>query len=120
MKKLLLLPIFCFSIATQAQTVLNGGFESWTTIPYEDPNSWYLQYAALVWKGKKIIYINAVSTSEPETFVAEMVNGNYDYSKQTYDWKSYASVVCDGGTAWGVIYEPQTGKFSNLAVNGIA
>lgn len=41
MKKLLLLPIFCFSIATQAQTVLNGGFENWNTTPYEDPTSWY-------------------------------------------------------------------------------
>ena len=35
-------------------------------------------------------------------------------------WKEFAIIICDGGNAWGVIYDPQTGKFSNLSVNGIA
>ncbi len=41
MKKLILLSFISFSFAAQGQTVLNGGFESWTSIPFDEPNNWY-------------------------------------------------------------------------------
>ncbi|MFN0277938.1 MAG: hypothetical protein ACKVRN_04975 [Pyrinomonadaceae bacterium] len=83
----------------------------------ENAEQWYLQYAALVWKGRKIIYISAVSTEKP-------LGPCFDKDGIIFDefceyWKQRASIVCDGGTNWGVIYNVASGKFSNLAVNGI-
>ena len=86
----------------------------------ENPNDWYLQYAALVWRGKKIIYISAVSTSPPTHLWLETIDGQLVGDERADDtWKTQAIIVCDGGTAWGVVYELARGKFSDLAVNGV-
>lgn len=63
----------------------------------------YMQYVGIVIKGKKLIYINAFYDSDPGE-----------------SWKERAYVICDGGTAWGVLYDPKTGKFFDLSVNGVA
>jgi len=68
----------------------------------KDPERFFMQYAGIVLGGKKLIYINAIP-GDPGDF-----------------WKEKAVVICDGGTAWGVLYDPMTKKFSSLAVNGIA
>jgi hypothetical protein len=68
----------------------------------ENPESYYMQYIGIIVDGKKLIYINAYADSEP-----------------SYGWKEKAVRICDGGTAWGVLYDPETMKFSKLAVNGI-
>ncbi|HEX7294400.1 MAG TPA: hypothetical protein VF251_01525 [Pyrinomonadaceae bacterium] len=69
----------------------------------EHPEEYYMQYVGIIVDGKKLIYINAFGATEPSD-----------------SWKEKAVVICDGGTAWGVLYDPQTKKFSKLAVNGIA
>ena len=84
----------------------------------EDPENWYLQYAALVWKGKKIIYINAVSRKEPERGPCAGKDGLI-YDEHCESWKHQAWIVCDGGNSWGVVYDVAAAKFSELAVNGI-
>ncbi len=69
----------------------------------EDPGHFYMQYVGIVVKGKRLIYINAFADDDPPE-----------------SWKKEAYIVCDGGTDWGVLYDPETGKFSDLAVNGVA
>lgn len=70
----------------------------------EHPENFHLQYVGIVIKGKKFIYINAFAGSEPPKW-----------------WKEKADMVCDGGRGfWGVLYNTETGKFSDLAVNGVA
>jgi hypothetical protein len=79
----------------------------------EEPGDWYRQYVGLIWHGRKVIYINGVSRDKPNYKVIRdgMVIG---------DWTTDAVMVCDGGTAWGVIYDVRTKTFSELAVNGVA
>ena len=63
-----------------------------------------MQYVGIKIKGKKFIYINAFADSKPPT-----------------DWKEKAVIICDGGeSSWGVLYNVETGKFSELAFNGVA
>jgi len=85
----------------------------------EDPNKWYLQYAGLVWHGKKVIYISAISRQVPTDFVKDEATGKFKKVPST-SWKEFAVVICDGGSAWGVIFDPGTGKFEDLSINGIA
>lgn len=84
----------------------------------EDPDKWYLQYAGLIWKGRKIVYISAIGRQQPSVWV---IGSDGRTAKETPDdnWKKFAIVICDGGNAWGVIYDLKTGKFSDLSVNGI-
>jgi len=67
-----------------------------------DPEDFYMQYIGIVVKGKRLIYINAFAFEEPPS------------------WKEHAVITCDGGVDWGVLYDPETGKFSDLAINGVA
>ena len=67
---------------------------------------------------KKIIYISAISRSEPERGPCSNKDGIITDEKCEF-WKHHAWIVCDGGTNWGVIYDVSTSKFSDLAVNGV-
>ena len=70
----------------------------------ENPEHFYMQYVGIIIKGKKFIYINAFAGSEPPKY-----------------WKEKAVIVCDGGKGfWGILYNVEAGKFSELAVNGEA
>lgn len=68
----------------------------------ENPDEFYMQYVGLILDGKKLVYISAFTTSEP-----------YE------GWKKSAAIICDGGNAWGVLYDPIERKFFDLAVNGV-
>lgn len=66
------------------------------------PSSYYRQYVGVIWKGRKLIYVNAFSAPEP-------------------GWESEAVAICDGGAAsWGALYDPAQRRFEELAVNGIS
>lgn len=84
----------------------------------KNPNDWYLQYAGLVWKGKKIIYVGGISIEEP---LGPCIDKDMVITSMTgcSAWKERAYIVCDGGVTWGVIYDIKNGKFSDLAVDGI-
>ena len=72
-------------------------------IQIKNPESYYRQYVAIMVKGRKLIYINGLCTNPPS------------------NWRNKLTDVCDGGDCfWGVIYDPDTGKFSDLQVNGVA
>ncbi len=68
----------------------------------ENPSHFYMQYVGIVVKCKRLIYINAFADDKPPEF-----------------WRERAVMVCDGGTDWGVLYDPEKGKFFDLAVNGV-
>jgi hypothetical protein len=70
-------------------------------VQIEEPEEFYMQYAGLIIKGEKLIYINAFSRSA------------------SFGWKDNAITVCDGGNAWGVLYNTKTKKFYGLAINGV-
>ena len=62
------------------------------------------QYLGIVVDGKRRIYINA--------FARGIVPKN---------WGERFVTICDGGAAaWGVLYDPQSGVFSDLETNGLA
>ncbi|MBR7800361.1 hypothetical protein [Undibacterium fentianense] len=62
----------------------------------------YFQYAGLIRKGHRIIYINAVD----------------DYVQNNPEWGRIAMIICDGGKKfWGLEYDPAQRKFSNMQFN---
>lgn len=70
-----------------------------------------LQYAGVMIKGRKYIYINSfpfgMLKDEQER------DQNFDPSKQPI-------AVCDGGAGfWGVLYDVETREFSQLSFNGV-
>lgn len=68
------------------------------------PASYYRQYIGIVVAEHKMIYVNAFSGDKPPS-----------------DWREKLADYCDGGPAfWGVLYDPITHEFSDLATNGIA
>ena len=69
----------------------------------------YRQYVGVVWRGKKLIYVNAF----PEVVLS--------LGRDTPDWRKKAVTVCDGGDVfWGVEYDPASGTFHRLKFNGAA
>jgi hypothetical protein len=70
----------------------------------EHPDRYFRQYVAVVRAGVRLIYINALCDvyHRPE-------------------WRNHLVRVLDGGNCfWQVWYDPATGSFSDLAVNGSA
>jgi hypothetical protein len=66
------------------------------------PAEYFRQYVGVVVSGRKLIYLNA-------------------FGFEQTDWKTRFVSVCDGGPSfWGAIYDPATGKFSDLDKNGVA
>ena len=69
----------------------------------KDPRHSYRQYVGILIEGKRYIYINGM---------CERPRGNWD--KRLQD-------VCDGGSCfWSVLYNVESGSFSNLQTNGSA
>ena len=69
-----------------------------------DPGSYYRQYIGIKSSGRRLIYINAFPDDPPPD-----------------DWRERGVGFCDGGpTLWGVVYDPETREFRELAFNGLA
>jgi len=65
------------------------------------------QYAGLIVKERKIIYVNG------------FLSGKEDRGSAI--WRTNPVVVCDGGNSFfGVEYDPQTKTFQSLGFNGVA
>lgn len=74
-----------------------------TDIPvWQRLNEYKRQYIGLVWDGKKVIYANFFCSDQP-------------------DWKENFVLVMDGGACYFQFkFDPNTGKFFQLEVNGEA
>ncbi|EKQ62919.1 hypothetical protein WS7_01935 [Xanthomonas citri pv. malvacearum str. GSPB2388] len=68
-----------------------------------EPREFDRQYVGVVIQGQQLIYINAFKLpNDPPVKPARE-----------------AIQVCDGGSMfWGALYDPQTGAFSQIAING--
>jgi hypothetical protein len=68
-----------------------------------DPSIYFRQYAGITILGRKFIYISAAKSIDNQS---EWRNGKVVFS-------------CDGGDSyWGVLYDPATREFSQLAFDG--
>jgi hypothetical protein len=68
------------------------------------------QYAGLISKGRKIIYINALLAAYFE---------ESDRDSNARDWKKQPMMVCDGGSAfWGVEFDLLEKRFQHFSANG--
>jgi len=75
----------------------------------EDPAAYYRQYLGIRVGGRNLIYVNAF-----DEFTAKQLQ---EY-KAKIDWRETPIIGCDGGQSfWGVVYDPATGKFSDLEIN---
>jgi hypothetical protein len=66
------------------------------------PRKYFRQYVGLSIAGHRYIYVNGIC----ESVVSPQ-------------WREKLQDVCDGGCYWGALYDPMTGRFSDLQVNGI-
>lgn len=67
------------------------------------PRTAYRQYLGIIIQGQRYVYINAAC------------------ARLSADWQHRFLDVCDGGACfWGVLYNVQTGHFSDLQTNGLA
>jgi hypothetical protein len=77
----------------------------------ENVDSYLRQYVGIVVEGRRYIYINAFPVDTFDDWPAQA---------EKLDWKREPFHACDGGGAfWGVLYDPATRRFSQLAFNGI-
>jgi hypothetical protein len=67
-----------------------------------DVNAYIRQYFGIVVDGKQLVYINATAEAGPRT--SPPAGSVSDY--------------CDGGTSWGVLFDPTLKRFFDLAFNG--
>ena len=67
-----------------------------------DPFSYFRQYVGVLVSGKNFVYVNA-------------------FRRGSSAWSSRAEIICDGGlSAWGILFDVETRKFVQLAINGEA
>ena len=70
----------------------------------DDPGIYFRQYFGVIIGGRKLVYVNGVGRRGADG-----------------SWRTSAFSVCDGGSEfWGVLYDPETRTFSDLAFNGSA
>jgi hypothetical protein len=71
----------------------------------DDPREYLRQYAGVLRMGKKVIYVNAFR-HDP-------------FAATSTDWRKTPVILCDGDPGnWGVLYDPATRHFFQLAFNG--
>jgi hypothetical protein len=89
-------------------SLLSGGLVRQRRI--SNPSRYYRQYVGIVVGDRKLIYLNAFC-DKPEDVVV----------RQDGDWRQHPVDVCDGGDCfWSAVYDPLSGEFSDLQVNGVA
>ncbi|HEX4303024.1 MAG TPA: hypothetical protein VHZ78_09535 [Rhizomicrobium sp.] len=81
---------------------LEPGLTQTLIVAKVQPGAYYRQYGGLIVGGRHIIYVNGVRNA--------VVTGN---------WRTAPISICDGGAlAFGVEYDPATGRFEHFAFNG--
>lgn len=69
-----------------------------------NPEEYFRQYLGLVVGGKRVVYVNAFKSAATHS-----------------RWQAAPVGVCDGGSDyWGALYDPESRRFYDLAINGSA
>jgi hypothetical protein len=75
----------------------------------DHPEKYYRQYVAILQGGQRRIFVNAFcddGAPNPQTSSV---------------WKQHLEIIMDGGTCvWHALYDPASGKFIDLEINGRA
>jgi hypothetical protein len=97
------------SLERNLSQVSNLRATNWNSeIHINHPEEYFRQYVAVLSAGKKLIFVNA--------FCEDIKN-----SSPSPDWRNHLEIIADGGTCvWHALYDPFTGKFSGLEINGRA
>jgi hypothetical protein len=75
-----------------------------SNIHIEHPERYFRQYAGVIRKSRKLIYVNAFCS---DTLISY--------------WRQQFVMISDGGTCcWQAFYDPATMTFSALRINGVA
>ncbi|HEX4736955.1 MAG TPA: hypothetical protein VH331_05275 [Allosphingosinicella sp.] len=70
------------------------------------PSDWRRQYVGLIRHGRRFIYGNFFPERDSEEF---------------RNWKTEPALICDGGPSFfGAEYDPNSGRFTHFAFNGVA
>jgi hypothetical protein len=78
---------------------LKGNYAS---LHIDHPEQYFRQYLAIRQRGRNLLYINA-------------------FCEAPSYWRTQIVIVTDGGSCfWQALYDPATGKYSDLTINGRA
>jgi hypothetical protein len=70
------------------------------TLPSEIRNHLLVRYVGVIMDGRRMVCINAFRDTD-------------------VSWRRQPFILCVGGTGnWGALFDPETRRFSDLAVNG--
>jgi hypothetical protein len=84
--------------------------------PYVKLDTTIRQYAGIIVKGRKVIYVNAF----PSSLLDEEAHDQSFTHIPPHDWHSIAVIICDGGAEFfGAEFDPVTGNFSDFSFNGV-
>lgn len=73
------------------------------------------QYGGFLIGGRRLIYVSAFPHEERDFDGTDMM----DMWRKGPDWRHHVVTVCDGGDKWfGVLYDPQTGRFEDFQFGG--
>lgn len=79
-------------------------------------SGYYFQCVGFIRKKHHIVYLNAFSPSVKDS----MAHDTIPDKKRPFNWKIDPVSVCDGGDSfYGIEYDVETKKFSNLSFNGM-
>ncbi len=88
----------------QVSTLKATNWPADSGIRIDHPERYFRQYVGVIWKGKKLIYVNALCNA---TFIGY--------------WRETLVRIMDGGTCyWQAFYDPALGTFTALTINGVA
>lgn len=83
-----------------------------------DPNASFRQYLGVIVDGHRFVYVNAALSKEKPAKAAHIASQS---TGTPFQAEPKPIIVCDGGSHfWGVLYDPETKKFSQLKTNGLA
>ncbi len=77
----------------------------------KEPRSYLRQYVGVEVDGKRLIYVNAFARTFFDDWPSQVPKP---------DWRKEPIIPCDGGDDyWGVLFDPSTSSFFDLAINGV-
>jgi hypothetical protein len=83
-----------------------------------DRTASFRQYLGVIVDGHRFIYVNAALSTEKPAKAAHLASQG---AGTPFRAEPKPIIVCDGGNYfWGVLYDPETKKFSQLETNGFA
>lgn len=105
-------------VESQLPQLANLAAQQGISESFGDRTASFRQYLGVIVDGHRFIYINAAVSKEKPAKVAKRASQS---TGTPFQAEPKPIIVCDGGNHfWGVLYDPETKKFSQLKTNGVA